>query len=185
MLGKADTDVRFPPAACRNLDVDGCAMIALRLVRELLTPACCRGALEVLGPDGKTALRLFTIEKPWLPHHDGGRAGEPFRSCVSPGVYRLNAFERPNGDKVWRLSNPRLDVFPLDTDIPPARRGKGRYLILIHVANRARDVVGCIGPGRAWRTESDGTVMVTSSRDAMQDLHRALDGRKNLEIEIS
>ena len=159
-------------------------MIALCLTRELLTPDCCRGVLEVFAPDGAFVQRLFTIEKPWIPHSGGGRAGEPFKSCIGTGTYALGTFERPNGDKVWRLTNPDLDVFPLDTDIPPARRGKGRFLILIHVANRARDVVGCIGPGRSWRTEADGMVMVTSSRDAMKDLHRLLDSRRNLEIEI-
>lgn len=159
-------------------------MIALRLTRELMTPACCRGVLEVLSPDGEMTSRLFTIEKPWIPHSDGGLAGVPFRSCVGAGTYALSPYLRPNGDKVWVLSNPALDVFRLDTDIPDARKAKGRFLILIHIANRARDVVGCIGPGRSWRTESDGTVMVTSSRDAMGDLHKALDGRRQLEMEI-
>ena len=143
-----------------------------------------QGTLEVFRPDGEVDRRLFTVEKPWVPHDNGGRAGMPFRSCISPGVYGLGNFERPNGDKVWVLGNPDLDVFKLDTDIPVARRDKGRFLILIHIANRARDVVGCIGPGRSWRTEADGTVMVTNSRDAMGDLHRLLDGRRNLEIEI-
>ena len=159
-------------------------MIALRLTRELMTPDCCRGALEVLSADGEVISRLFTIEKPWIAHPDGGRAGAPFKSCIDFGTYSLSPYVRPNLDKVWVLSNPALDVFELDTGIPPARKGKGRFLILIHIANRARDVVGCIGPGRSWRTEGNGTVMVTSSRDAMRDLHEALDGRRQLEIEI-
>ncbi len=159
-------------------------MIALRLTRDLITPAGCRGTLNVLDSSGQPALTLFTIEKPWIAAALGGRAGEPFKSCIGPGTYSLSPYVRPNGDRVWVLSNPDLDVFKLDTDIPPSRKGKGRFLILIHIANRARDVVGCIGPGRSWRTESDGTVMVTSSRDAVKDLHRVLDGRRRLEIEI-
>jgi hypothetical protein len=159
-------------------------MIALRLTRELMIPACSSGVLEVLTPDGETSLRLFTIEKPFIPSAHGGRAGEPFRSCIGPGVYALENFVRPNGDKVWRLSNPDLDVFKLDTDIPAARQAQGRFLILIHAGNRARDVVGCIAPGRQRRTDGDGTHMVTSSREAMKDLHKALDGRRNLQIEI-
>jgi hypothetical protein len=159
-------------------------MIALRLTREVMNASCCRGKLEVLDSDGEIVKTLFTIEKPWIPSTGGGLAGEPFRSCVSEGAYALSPFVRPNGDKVWMLSNPDLDVFKLDTDIPPKRQGKGRFLILIHAANRARDVVGCIGPGRSTRTEANGTLMVTSSRDAMADLHKQLDGRRNLEIEI-
>jgi hypothetical protein len=103
---------------------------------------------------------------------------------VDEGTYSLSPFVRPNGDKVWVLANPGLDVFKLDTDIPEDRKGKGRFLILIHAANRARDVVGCIGPGKSARTEPDGGLMVTSSRDAMKDLHKRLDRRRNLEIEI-
>jgi hypothetical protein len=160
-------------------------MIALRLTREVMTDVCSRGVLEVLSPGGETALRLFTIEKPFIKSATGGRAGEPFKSCVSFGTYALSPFVRPNGDRVWVLSNPDLDVFKLDTDIPPSRQGKGRFLILIHAGNRARDVVGCIAPGRSHRQDGDGTLMVTSSRDAMKDLHDALDGRRNLEIEIT
>lgn len=159
-------------------------MIALRLTREVMNESCCRGRLEVLDADGEILQTLFTIEKPWLPNSTGGKAGEPFRSCVDQGTYSLSPFVRPNGDKVWVLSNPELDVFKLDTDIPVERKGKGRFLILIHAANRARDVVGCIGPGKAARTEADGTLMVTSSREAMKDLHKRLDGRRNLELEI-
>lgn len=159
-------------------------MLALRLTRDVMTTDCCRGVLEILDSDGEVASRQFTIEKPFIPSSAGGKAGEPFRSCVSPGVYSLSPFVRPNGDKVWVLSNPDLDVFKLDTDIPVARKGKGRFLILIHAGNRARDVVGCIAPGLSHRKDPDGTLMVTSSREAMKALHKALDGRRNLEIEI-
>jgi hypothetical protein len=159
-------------------------MIALRLTREVMTDSCSRGALELLAPDGETISRLFTIEKPFIAAASGGKAGEPFRSCIGPGVYTLSPFTRPNEDKVWVLSNPDLDVFKLDTDVPPGRQGKGRFLILIHAGNRARDVVGCIAPGLSHRKDADGTLMVTSSRDAMKVLHKALDGRRNLEIEI-
>lgn len=159
-------------------------MIVLRLTREVMTTDCCRGALQILEADGEETARLFTIEKPFIPSSSGGKAGEPFKSCISPGVYALSNFVRPGGDKVWILSNPDLDVFKLDTDIPPARRGKARFLILIHVGNRARDVVGCIAPGLSHRTDPDGMPMVTSSREAMKVLHKALDGRRHMEIQI-
>lgn len=158
-------------------------MIALRLTREVMTDGGSRGALEILNADGETRSRLFTIEKPFLPSTTGGKAGEAFKSCVSPGTYALSTFVRANGDKVWMLSNPELDVFKLDTDIPAARKDKGRFLILIHIGNRASDVVGCIAPGLSHRRDANG-MMVTSSKEAMKTLHKALDGRRNLEIEI-
>jgi hypothetical protein len=141
--------------------------------------------MEVLSPDGATAARLFTVEKPWIPNASGGLSGEPFRSCVSTGTYSIAPFVRPNGDRVWRLSNPDLDVFPLDTDIPKSRIGLARFLILIHTGNYARDVVGCMAPGLNWRTNADSSLMVTSSKLAMQKLHALLDGRRQLAIEIS
>lgn len=159
-------------------------MIALRLIREISNSACCRGRLDVLSPTDEVDATLFTMEKPWIPSSNGGRGGEGFKSRIRAGKYKLSPHTRPNGDKVWILSNPAHDVYKLDTDMPPSRRGKARFLILIHVGNYARDVVGCIAPGMSWRTNPDGSLMVTRSKDAMQRLHALLDGRKNMEIEI-
>ena len=160
-------------------------MIALRMTRQHLGEDCSRGVMEVLSPDGETATSLFTIEKPWVPNASGGMSGASFRSCVSPGTYSISPYIRPSGDRVWRLSNPDLDVYPLDTDIPKTRLGLARFLILIHTGNYARDVVGCIAPGLKWRTNPDGSLMVTSSKLAMQKLHQLLDGRRQLELEIA
>ena len=91
-------------------------MIALRLTREVMNASCCRGKLDVLDADGEIVQTLFTIEKPWLPNSNGGLAGEPFRSCVSEGTYSLSPFVRPNGDKVWMLANPELDVWVVTGD---------------------------------------------------------------------
>lgn len=159
-------------------------MIALRLTRDTLDSSCTRGVLEVLSPNGDVKAKLFSMEKPWIPNTNGGLSGEPFKSCVSVGTYDLSPFVRPSGDKVWVLENRALDVYELDTDIPEDRRGKARFLILIHAGNFARDIVGCIAPGLSRRTTPDGIPMVTSSRDAMRKLHSLLDGRRRLEIEI-
>jgi hypothetical protein len=158
-------------------------MKILRLTRDIQDEAATSGRLEVLDAAGTVQLTLYSIEKPWLPSRAGGKAGEPFRSCVGKGVYKLAPYVRPSGDKVWRLTNPELDVYPLDTDIPAEKKAFGRFLVLIHTANYARDVVGCIGPGLG-RTTVNGVRMVTQSRDAMKRLHQKLDGKKNLEIEI-
>ncbi len=158
-------------------------MIALRMTRDRCGSDATLGRLEVLNAAGAVADTLYTIEKPWLNCEVGGCGGEPFRSCVGPGTYTLTPHMRPNGDRVWLLTNPLLDVNALDTDVPTDKKAWGRYLVLIHAANYARDVVGCMGPGLG-RTRSQGVPMVTRSRDAMKLLHRRLDGKRTLEIEI-
>lgn len=116
-------------------------------------------ATETMGRlmfDGQT---LHTVEQEWRPTAPGG---EPNNSCVPAGTYELVAHTRPNGDKVRALINRGLGVYYHATDRP---NNVGRFLILIHAGNTAKDVVGCIAPGLG-RTGS----MVTSSRAAMAKL---------------
>ncbi|HET9864686.1 MAG TPA: DUF5675 family protein, partial [Steroidobacteraceae bacterium] len=61
--------------------------------------------------------------------------------------------------------------------------GKGRCEILIHAANRASELKGCIAPGQDW-TMDDGEPIVTSSRRAIADLHAVLDGQERMGLEI-
>ena len=87
--------------------------------------------------------RLATIERPWIAHSVPG--GRPFESCVPDGEYILEPWIRgSNGHEVYILYNPDLGVYKTKTSRPA---GVGRYLVLIHIANYARNVVGCIGPG--------------------------------------
>ena len=101
-----------------------------------------------------------TIERPWI---DNGFGGQPFESCVPEGDYFLTPHRRPTGDDVVALINPQLGVFYKKYDRPEA---KGRYLILLHAGNWAKDVVGCIAPGQRY----DDTPMVFSSRNAMKEI---------------
>ncbi|HUW44271.1 MAG TPA: DUF5675 family protein [Dehalococcoidia bacterium] len=87
--------------------------------------------------------RLATIERPWIAHTVPG--GRPFESCVPDGEYVLEPWIRAtNGHEVYILSNPDLGVYKEKADRP---NDEGRYLVLMHIANYARNVVGCIGPG--------------------------------------
>jgi hypothetical protein len=105
--------------------------------------------------------KLFSLERPWLPSAPGGK---PRESCIPAGLYDLIPHTRPNGDKVLALINPGLAVFYIDSDRPS---GIGRSLILIHVANYVREVIGCIAPGMA-HTRTNTEDMVTGSADAMR-----------------
>lgn len=122
---------------------------------------------------------IYTVEKPWVcDDPEEARAGVPFQSCVPAGLYKLDPFTRGNGARVWSLSNPELGVFVkkehrlYDTD---------RYACLIHIANRAHEVVGCIGPGLGSLHRSGGYA-VTHSREAVAALHMRLADVTHLEI---
>jgi hypothetical protein len=158
-------------------------MIALRLTRDIRKPHCTLGRLEVLDETGKV-LNLYTMERPWIPSKAGGKSGERFVSCISVGTYDVRPHVRPNGDHVWILSNPALDVYALDTDIPQKRKNVARYLILIHVGNYVRDIIGCIAPGLGRVEGPKGKEIVTNSLQAMHDLHALLDGMKKFEMVI-
>lgn len=88
---------------------------------------------------------LYTVELPW-------RDNQKRISCIPEGTY----YCRP------RYSDKHENHFILD-DVP------GRELILIHVANYTRELLGCIAPGlKHADIDSDRIMDVTSSRAAME-----------------
>ena len=135
----------------------------LVLSRDKPTQTCTQGRLSFEGQV------LYTIERPWIPSEPGGK---PFESCVPAGDYRLEPFTRPNGDQVVALVNHGLAVYLQDDDRP---KECGRYLILIHAANWADQVNGCIAPGMGRGLNNRGP-MVTQSRQAMRVLLEYIDG---------
>lgn len=108
-----------------------------------------------------------TIERPWIKN-PAGPGGLPFESCIPDGTYRVRAYTRPSGKKAFILSNPDLGVYEQQVDMAGA---VGRYLILIHVGNTIKDIVGCIAPGLTGTDKAVG-----NSRNAMLKLHELLDG---------
>ena len=94
-----------------------------------------------------------TIEQPWTPNFNGAPGGKPFESCVPDGMYRLASFVRPkNKRNTFILWNPKLGVHRWPQDHV---HGSGRDLCLIHRANWARQVQGCIAPGKERRPMRD------------------------------
>jgi hypothetical protein len=134
---------------------------------------------ETEGSLSVASLKLFTMERPWIPGVELG--GSPFLSCVPDGEYTLSPWVRPGGAEVYILENPELGVWKQEEDRPD---GHGRYLILIHTGNFVSDVVGCIAPGishgmllsnKTGRMER----AVTGSAGAMQRLKIEL-GRQEI-----
>ena len=117
---------------------------------------------------------LATIERPWVPVDAPG--GKPFESCIPDGEYLLNPWVRPDDSEVYILFNSDLGVYQEEDDMPD---GVGRFLVLMHIANFVRNVVGCVGPGtrRAiMRDKKTGTYerAVSSSGEAMRILRKVL-----------
>lgn len=106
--------------------------------------------------------RFYTMEQPWRNNLIG-------HSCVPEGSFALMPHVSPTKGRCYILSNPALNVYA--DDPPPG----GRSLILIHAANFASQLQGCIAPGLE-RGQIDGVDAVLSSRDAMARLMLLLAG---------
>lgn len=141
---------------------------------ELILERFSYAPTETEGVLNLPAHNLATIERPWVPWDSLG--GKPFESCVPDGEYKLDPWTRPNRGEVYILSNPDLGVYRLKEDRP---REFGRYLVLIHIANYVRNVVGCVGPGTRrviMKDRKTGTYerAVASSGEAMKILREHL-----------
>lgn len=153
-------------------------MIIFELTRDPVQNLPCTLGVLRIGDQ-----KFQTIERPWMPNLAGGLSGAPFLSCVSPGLYKLERFVRPSGEKVFILSNPQLDVYQRPADIPKGREAASRYLVLIHTANYVENVVGCIGPG--LKRYHDGKEwMVTESKNAMIAIRNAVGNDLDLKLRI-
>lgn len=83
----------------------------------------------------------YTVEQPW-------RGNRPFESCVPEGVYRLVPVTSPRWGRTYALVNEQNRVFAAHSDI---ERDGDRWACLLHAANKAVELAGCIAPGqREW-----------------------------------
>lgn len=128
------------------------------LVRHAYLPDCTLGWLHM------GSLSLATIERPWVPDdHPGGRNSE---SCIPDGLYDLRHHNSDKFPNVFALTAAEHGVYYMPADRPG---GIGRFAILIHVANRASEVEGCIAVGLQHGTIG-GEEAVLNSRKAMHRL---------------
>lgn len=114
---------------------------------------------------------LATLERPWA-WNPAGPGGEPGASCVPDGRYRLLPHDSEEHRGVYALENAELGVYLASR---PGGQAWGRTEILIHVANRVRELLGCIAVGlKHGRLAGERAVL--SSAEAMERL-AALLGR--------
>jgi hypothetical protein len=151
--------------------------VRLTLTRNFLSDACTMGKLSFSTPTED--FECHTMERPWVPTplSKGGLSG---KSCVPRGEYKLVMHSSEAHPNTWALVNPALDVVHYeDRDHPNLR-----CLVLIHVANYARELRGCIAPGQGRAVDADGVNMVTGSRLAMIELKRLLPYTNDHVLEI-
>lgn len=147
------------------------------LMRDYLGRDCTVGKLAISGES------FDTMERPWVPTTDApcGRKGV---SCVPAGTYQLvrhNSEAHPN---TFALVNPDLWVYHWDNQVPAHQLGVARTLVLIHVANWASELRGCIAPGLGRSIDPEGRRMVTSSGAAMRKIQKLLPFAESHTLEI-
>jgi|TARA_R100001530_G_scaffold120016_1_gene87255 hypothetical protein len=100
----------------------------------------------------------YTIENPWLNN-------QPNISCIPEGDYTMIRVDSPKyGANMWEISNV-----------------EDRTHILIHVANFAKDVRGCIGFGSEIFANLEG---VAKSRDAINKFYQQTKDYNHLRLTI-
>jgi hypothetical protein len=151
--------------------------VILAIERDTRGPDYTLGILHVEGK------KLHTIEPPWVPSPTGGRAGAPFISCVPAGLYKIEPYKRPCGERAWILSSPELGVYQLPFEVPREQRGRARSLVTIRAANYAYDAVDAIGVGTA-RVKTNVGWKLERSLDALNILRTVVNGTLDLTLRI-
>lgn len=135
----------------------------LSLVRLAYLPTATLGLLRV-GHE-----RFETIERPWVPDPDGP-GGEAQQSCIPDGRFVLRPWQSPKFGAVYLFEAPELGVYATEK---PAGAKYGRTHVLLHSANEAAELLGCVAPGmRAGIVE--GKHWVYESRRALARISELL-----------
>jgi hypothetical protein len=112
------------------------------------------------------------IERPWVPH-DTYRAGTPNESCIPAGTYGLQPHQSPKYGDCYAIENPDMGVHSHIAERDQYGQEGDRWGCLIHPANWAYQLQGCLAPGED-RLEWKNTYMVTRSRDTYAKLFELL-----------
>lgn len=111
--------------------------------------------------DGKGEFICFTVEREWSNNKQSV-------SCVPCGTYDLEPHESPTHGTCYAPQQRSLGV----TIYGPSQRTH----ILIHIANKATELAGCIAPGKSLGVVG-GEWAVLNSGGAFNLLMNLLDGK--------
>ena len=139
----------------------------LLLNRETQSPVQTLGKLHIINDELDVVQELHTLELPWLNNQKG-------ISCIPKGDYIL----RPRYSEKYKDHYIILNNSSQDHPYP-------RTFILIHPANYVTQLRGCIAVGMDRHDiNADGTLDITSSRNAMQILRNFI-GQNEVELIIT
>src|SRR5690349_3586727 len=137
-------------------------MINLQLNRDYFTSYCIMGRLT----EPQSGRGWDTIERPWVPSSNAP-CGTKGVSCIPLGEYRVERYSSDAHPGVFSVSAPSLAVYVNEWDAPASLRGIARTNTLIHPANWASELRGCVAPGKERLKGQGGLWQITRSRDAM------------------
>ena len=120
-----------------------------RSVGEIVLQRWAYHPTATLGLIEFADLEFWSVERPWLDN-------QPNISCIPVGEYKLRWRESPKFGPTWQLE-----------DVP------GRTHILIHSANFAYQLQGCIALGTDLMGD---TIAVANSRKAMNLFEEVTEG---------
>ena len=95
------------------------------------------------------------IEQPW-------RSNKPFASCIPAGLYSLIPWSTQKYKNVWAFYGGEVGLYE--------SQGGARYACLIHIANYASQVSGCLGLGMTAGFTAKGKNAVWNSGAAVQQM---------------
>ena len=129
------------------------------LLKRFPTPKGIFGTFGELYAKGE--LVCFTVEREW-------NNNKPSISCVPCGIYELVPHESPKHGTCYALQQQNLGV----TVYGPSLRTH----ILIHIANKATELAGCIAPGKSLGVVGNEWAVLNSG-GAFNELMILLDGK--------
>lgn len=148
-------------------------MNLIQIVRskKLSTPEATYGTLSFNG-----ALVGFTVEQPWNNNIKD-------MSCFPEGHYQLLAHDSPKHPNSVAFHNPALNVYAEPNMLPSGV--VGRTDCLIHPANFAQELEGCVAVGQDYLYNTKHIpIGVSNSKETITRLQRYWGDRKNLEAEV-
>lgn len=103
----------------------------MHVILERFAHSPLHGTFGILTVDGES---FYTVEQDW-------ENNEPFKSCIPNGEYKLLPHDSPKYGSCFIIENEALNVSKYKKD------GVKRYGCLIHPANKASQLQGCVAPG--------------------------------------
>ena len=147
----------------------------LTLARDVRGDSYTYGRLSIPWLD--QFLTLETIERPWIPDPAGGPGGHQDTSCIPAGVYTLALHDTPRHPRSFAFVNHDLNVW--HEGGPPGSRNA----CLIHPANWAAELAGCVACGLA-RSFDNGAPDVLHSQIAFARLQALVPWEEGHTIEV-